>query len=202
MEQRSSWPTTQSNLLLCIRDAKDHGAWERFVDLYAPVIFRYCRIQGLQEADAQDVTQEVLSQISRSIGNFEYDPEKGKFRSWLGTVTWHRICRHRRARARQVADARVVGEILSEIPGKDDGAWVEVFNSHILATALKNVRARCSEEKWQAFHLLWVESLPPTDVAQQLDRRIEWVYKTKSRVLKELKREVEFLAADVGALSN
>src|SRR5581483_7082886 len=71
--------TTHASLLLRLRDLHDAGAWELFVTTYGPLIYRYCRRQGLQEADTSDVTQEVLGQVSRSIATFEYQPERGRF---------------------------------------------------------------------------------------------------------------------------
>ena len=61
------------------------------MDVYGPLIYRQGRRRGLQDADAADMTQEVLFQVSRSIQTFEYRPEQGRFRDWLGTVTENKI---------------------------------------------------------------------------------------------------------------
>ena len=74
--------------------ATDAEAWRTFVDLYLPLVFRYCRKRGLQDADARDVTQQVLANIHRAIEGFQYDPNKGKFRNWLGTITLREIMRY------------------------------------------------------------------------------------------------------------
>ena len=57
-------PPTHHTLLLRLRDSRDEEAWRQFVELYAPAVFRTCRRRGLQEADAADVTQEVLRSIA------------------------------------------------------------------------------------------------------------------------------------------
>jgi RNA polymerase sigma-70 factor (ECF subfamily) len=62
---------TRPSLLLRIRDSADTEAWRQFADLYARVVYGYCRRRGLQDADAADVTQEVLAQVARSIRSFE-----------------------------------------------------------------------------------------------------------------------------------
>jgi len=77
---------TRPSLLVRIRDLKDGQAWSQFVKIYSPLIYRYARRCGLQDADAADVTQEVLRKVSRSIGQFEYDRQKGSFRGWLISV--------------------------------------------------------------------------------------------------------------------
>jgi RNA polymerase sigma factor (sigma-70 family) len=79
-------PTTRASLLLRIRDGGDGEAWAQFVEIYGPVIYDYGRRHGLQDADAADLTQEVLRVVAAAAGTFAYDPGKGLFRSWLFTV--------------------------------------------------------------------------------------------------------------------
>jgi RNA polymerase sigma-70 factor (ECF subfamily) len=84
---------TRPSLLLRIRDANDSDSWADFATVYGPVIRGYCRRRGLQEADADDVSQEVLAQVARSIESFDYEPGRGRFRDWLGAVTRNKIVR-------------------------------------------------------------------------------------------------------------
>ncbi|HLQ44767.1 MAG TPA: sigma-70 family RNA polymerase sigma factor, partial [Planctomycetaceae bacterium] len=90
-------PPTQPSLLVRLRDAHDHEAWERFVDLYAPLVFAFVRKRGLQDADAADLTQEVLRQMALSAKSLVYDPKRGSFRAWLFTVVRNRLTDHWRA---------------------------------------------------------------------------------------------------------
>lgn len=64
----------------------DEAAWARFVELYGSKIRGWCRRWGLQEADAEDVTQDVLLRLAQKLGTFHYDPSRS-FRGWLRTVT-------------------------------------------------------------------------------------------------------------------
>ena len=77
---------TRSSLLLRIRDAQDDFAWGEFVEIYSPLVYGFARKQGLQDADAIDVTQDVLRIVSRTIGRLDYDPLRGSFRGWLFTI--------------------------------------------------------------------------------------------------------------------
>src|SRR4051812_6255523 len=79
-------PETQPSLLVRIRDAQDRDAWRLFVDLYGPVIYRYGRKRGMQDADAADLTQTVLQAVSGAIHRLEYDPARGNFRGWLFAI--------------------------------------------------------------------------------------------------------------------
>src|SRR5262245_38241448 len=71
---------TRSTLLLRLRDLSDRAAWEEFLDSYAPKIYGWCRRFHLQEADAADVTQEVLGKLVSALRRFDYDPARGSFR--------------------------------------------------------------------------------------------------------------------------
>lgn len=92
---------TRPSLLLRLRDARDAQAWQTFVDVYGPLVFGHCRRRGLQHPDAQDVTQKVFAQVVQAIRSFEYRPEIGRFRDWLGTVVRHEIFRFLKTRERQ-----------------------------------------------------------------------------------------------------
>ena len=70
-------PPTRPSLLLRLRDPRDEAAWRQFVDLYAPLVYGYARKQGLQDADAADLSQEVLCAVAGAVGRLEYDPRAG-----------------------------------------------------------------------------------------------------------------------------
>jgi RNA polymerase sigma-70 factor (ECF subfamily) len=186
-------------LLLRLREPHDVEAWQTFVDIYGPLIYRWCRGRDLQDADAAEVTQEVLLQVCRSIHKFEYRPEHGRFRDWLGTVTQNKIRRFFRKRAGEVPvwNNTDLGNVLERMASAEqDAEWTEQFNEHILATALARIRPHFEEQTWRAFELTWLENCPAAQVAQELGQRTDWVYLSKWRVLKRLQELVQELAED------
>ena len=196
-EQLSS--STNESLLIRVRDAQDHGAWRMFIDLYMPLVHRYCLRLGLQQADAHDATQEVFVLVSRAIRRFEYDPAKGRFRGWLGKLAWQTI---RRQQKRDNRPDRAIGEAGDEsafehLEGEVDPAWIEEFNARICQTALERIRPDFDVDCWRAFEMTWMENRSAEEAAQALGRPRSWIYLNKFRVLKRLKEEVQFLAADV-----
>jgi len=95
--------TTRPSLLARIKDARDRQAWAEFVEIYAPMVYGFARNQGLQDADAADLTQEVLSAVARSAPRLEYDPARGTFRGWLFTVVRNELRDFAAARGRRLS---------------------------------------------------------------------------------------------------
>ena len=73
-------PLTRPSLLVGIRDARDGEAWSQFVALYAPLVYGHARKHGLQDADAADLTQDVLKAVAGAVHRLDYDPRRGSFR--------------------------------------------------------------------------------------------------------------------------
>ncbi len=199
MAADSSGACTRPSLLLRVRDPRDAEAWQTFVDVYGRLVYRHCRGSGLSHEDAENVTQEVFAQVSQSIRRFDYRPEAGRFRGWLGTVTHNEISRFRKKDARAV---RGVGGAEGEqgldsvAAREEDTAWAEDFNAHLLATALERSRPHFEEQTWRAFERVWLDKRPAPEVARELEVPIDRVYVAKSRVLERLQQEVRDLAED------
>ena len=191
-------PSTQITLLTRLRHNGDAEAWTTFVDLYTPLVYRYCRSRHLQDADARDVTQQVLSIVHRWIGKFEYDRERGKFRNWLGAVTSHEITRHRRRDRRLgkgAGDGR--GDWLANLSSAPlDPDWAEEFNIYILQRALTRIQPEFEREVWQAFDLTWIGDVKPRVAANQLGKAAAWIYKARFKVIERLRKELDFLSSD------
>jgi RNA polymerase sigma-70 factor (ECF subfamily) len=186
-------------LLLRIRDPRDAEAWKTFVDVYGRLVYRHCRSRGLRHEDAENVTQEVFALVSRAIRAFDYRPELGRFRDWLGTVTRNEINRFlkKESRAARGGGGAAEEQALDGIAARgEDTAWTEEFNAHLLATALARSRPHFEEQTWRAFELVWLDQRSAAEVAQELNVAIDRVYVAKSRVLERLQQDVQELAED------
>ena len=183
---------TRPSLLIRIRDARDDESWRAFVEIYAPLVYRFARRKGLQDADAADVAQEVIAEVSRCIRSFEYQPERGRFRDWLGTVTRRKLSRFFEKLARDAVPAEA-----DESHVIVDSAWTDEFNARVLQVAMENARPHFETETWTAFERVWIEGEPASKVAIALGRSVDWVYVAKSRILSRLEAEVLSLAEDL-----
>src|SRR5450755_4571265 len=117
-------PPTRASLLLRLRDPRDEAAWTQFVDLYTPLVYSYARKNGLRDADAADLCQEVLGAVAASVGRLEYDPRRGAFRSWLFTIVRRKLsnwCRTRRNQRDDTDDAGIIE--LCPAPAGEEAAW-------------------------------------------------------------------------------
>jgi RNA polymerase sigma-70 factor (ECF subfamily) len=194
MSEFTGAPNTRASLLVRLRDVQDAEAWQTFVKTYALLVYGYCRRKGLQDADAADVTQAVLAEVLRAVrGRFEYQPQRGRFRDWLGTVTHRQLLRFQRNQGWAGAEA----DGLDEVPAAADAAWTEEFNARVLQVALERVQPHFEASTWRAFERVWLEHQPPLEAAAALGLTIDVVYAAKSRVLKRLREELLLLAEDL-----
>jgi RNA polymerase sigma-70 factor (ECF subfamily) len=172
----------------------DQAAWGEFVARYQQRIHGWCRRWGLQDADAEDVTQTVLVKLLRAMQTFQYDPSQ-RFRAWLKTVTHHAWQDF--ARSRQVAPgAAVTAERPVEtLEARDDLAdrFEQAYEQELLSQAFVLVSSRVQPKTWQAFRLTALEGASGADAAAQLGMPVTAVYKAKSNVQKLLEQEVRSL---------
>jgi RNA polymerase sigma-70 factor (ECF subfamily) len=199
MAESDSAYHTRPSLLARIKDARDDQAWVTFVDVYAPLLYRYALRRGLQGSDAADVAQDVLLQVARSVRTFEYQPERGRFRDWLGAVANRKISDQLRSGRRSPSTSQgQPGDVAEPLAaGEPGGEWAAEFHSHVLRMALERVRPHFEPNTWRAFELAWLEGQPADAVAKLLAMPVDNVYVAKSRVLKRLREEVTILAEDL-----
>jgi RNA polymerase sigma-70 factor (ECF subfamily) len=187
--------TTQPSLLLRIRDEQDAQSWSSFEATYRPLVLGFLRRRGLQEADAADLTQEVLARVAAAIKTFEYDPEKGSFRAWLFTIV------HNALRRFTVTDHAVRGSgdtrmlrVLESQPGREaEEHWNQDYQRHLLKRAADEVCHEFQDSTWRAFWATAVEGRPPKAVAGELGMTISAVYMAKHRVTMRLRERIGYL---------
>ena len=136
----------------------------RSSNTYVPLIYRFARRMGLQDAAAADISQEVLTEVARCIRSFEYHPERGRFRDWLGILARRRLGRFLKKKGREATDATEEEADASE-PCSADSDWTDEFNARILATALERARPHFEPATWRAFECVWLENRRASEIA-------------------------------------
>jgi RNA polymerase sigma-70 factor (ECF subfamily) len=180
------------------RDPTNEEAWAEFVEHYGPRVYDWCLRWDLQEADAQDVTQNVLLKLAKHLRDFRYDPSKS-FRAWLKTLTHHAWSDFLEARKRPGAgsgDSQVV-RLLDSVAARDDllQRLGEEFDRELLDEAMARVRLRVAPQTWEAFRLTALEGLAGADAAAQIPMAVAQVFVAKRRVQKMIQAELARLEA-------
>src|SRR5437763_16256975 len=159
-----------SRSLLARVQANEADAWERLVNLHAPLVLHWCRCGGLQHHDVADVFQEVFQAVVAYVGGFRKEREGDTFRGWLRRITQNKLRDHFRKLGRE---ARGVGgssarERLAQLPVRapteegispDDAAELGLFGR-----ALALIRQEFAERTWAAFWQTAVDGRAPKDV--------------------------------------
>lgn len=131
-------PETRLSLLVRIRQAADDEAWSQFVEIYAPLVYGFYRRNGLQDADAADLTQDVLCAVAKSARDLVYDPRRGSFRGWLFTVARNKLrnfVTRRDPHGRGTGDSRM-RKIIEEHPAKEElDSWDTEYQQRLFGWA-------------------------------------------------------------------
>lgn len=197
-DQSSS--ATSPSLLMRVRNPDDRESWKTFERIYSSIVRSYCAHWGLQQVDADDIVQEVMGDVAKQIKNFDYDPAKGRFRAWLGTISANKIKTFLTRANRRVANEVPIASEANAIENgyaDPDSNWIEVFSEQILQAALENVRPLFEETTWKSFTATWIDQTKSDEVAKKLGIPVHSVYVNKSRVLKQLELEIRDLAEDL-----
>lgn len=192
----TDWQTSTTLLRQLRRQPTDEAAWAAFVARYGRLIARWCRQWGLQESDAEDVTQNVLLELAKQIRTFEYD-RNGSFRGWLRTVaqrSWSRF-----VQARQRAGVPTTEPLFETLAEEQLLEQLEKeSDQELLELAMRRVRSRVQPHTWEAFRLLALEQQSGAAVAEALQMTLGAVFVARSKVQKMLRLEIERLNADEG----
>ncbi len=169
---------------------------ERLVNLYAPLVHRWCRSAGLQEQDAADIFQEVFRSVLVYIGGFRKERQGHTFRGWLRRITQNKVRDHFRRLGRDVRGegGSSAQQRLAQLPEPQpiEGAVASEDEAErgLFSRALELIRSEFEERTWAAFFQTAVEGRLPRDVGADLSMSPGAVRVAKCRVLQRLREEL------------
>lgn len=191
----NEFPDTRGSLLLQVQAGDDPKAWDEFVAVYRPVVYRLARRRGLQDADAEDLAQQVLVSVARSIESWEKRDESTRFRHWLRTVAKNAILNMlTRGPKERPAGSTSVQEFLNQQGNGDSDVERDLeleYRREIFFRAAAQVKSEIATDSWKVFELAVIEDIPIEQVAATLGKSVGAVYAARSRVMKRLRRHVE-----------
>lgn len=191
----SQFPDTRASLLLQLQVGDDHEIWQEFVTIYRPIIYRLARKRGMQDADAQDLAQQVLLSIAGSIERWQKTDESVRFRHWLRRVAKNAICNAltRRPHDRGVGGTSIQAFFESQCV-VDDNFENEVeleYRRELFLRAASIVRRDVAAETWEVFQLAVIEGVPIEEIAARMSKSVGAAYAARGRVMNRLRRLVE-----------
>jgi RNA polymerase sigma-70 factor (ECF subfamily) len=188
-------PTTRLSLLLRLRDLHDQQAWTEFTEIYTPLVHRLARQRGLQDADAEDLTQEVFQAIACALERQAFDPTRGSFRGWLFTVARnlavnYLIRQSRQPRGTGDTDMHNVLEAVEAATPADSALFDGEYQRQLLQWAMDQVKGEFSDLAWNVFWRVGVEGQSAQQAARATGTTVGTVYHYKSRIMARLRQKI------------
>ncbi len=174
---------TRTTLLSRVRDPSDTTAWREFEARYGELLVRYARARGLQHCDAEDVRQVVLLNLSKSLRGFQYCPERGRFRDYLGRIVQNVVnqVRARHDPATVALDSNVLGSVPADPESSNDALWEQEWMDGHYRLALDTLRRTFEPRSVEIFERL-VAGEDPAAVAVAYDLTGPALRKVKQRI--------------------
>lgn len=179
--------TTSPSLLERLRDPSESAAWEKFVELYTPLLFSWTKRLGLHGNDAADLVQDIFVVLIERLPQFQYQPGRS-FRAWLRTVLLNRWRNLQERRKPRVGLPHDVAEPVA------DSLFEEAeYRQYLVQRALAIMQVDFDTQTWKACWEFVVAERPAADVARELGVSINTIYLAKSRVVRRLRQELNGL---------
>jgi RNA polymerase sigma factor (sigma-70 family) len=193
---------TRRSLVDRLADWDDQLCWQEFFDTYSKLIYSAARKSGLTDAEAQEVVQETVITVAKSIDKLKYDPAIGSFKGWLLQITRWRIADQFRkrepgnAKRPRSTDDRLTATI-ERVPDSQivdlDEVWESSWKENLFEAAVARVKKKIEPKQFQIFDCYVRKEWPAQKVAERLGVNVGQVYLARHRVGALLKKEIKAL---------
>lgn len=176
--------------------AVEEDSWDHFYFQYAPMILAFARKKGCSDALAEDVLQETIVALYRVLPNFEYNREKGKFRSFLFRVASSKVvdAYRRNKRLVSIEDSEVIDKFHSDMEPYTSTCndWNETWDNNLLGLAIDIAKT------FECFERTFVKNEAVADVAEDLDMDANLVYQHRHKVHQVIVEEARKIRKEYG----
>lgn len=191
----SEFPETSHSLIARVKDLADGSAWAEFLGIYQPVVYRMARRRGLQDADAQDVAQQVFVAVARAIREWQPEPGMPPFRAWLVTITRNAVTKALvRRRPDTGRGGSSVGELLILARSNESTDSADEFSRESRLAALQwaaeQIRPEFSPMTWRLFWDSAVLGRSIAELSRDAGRSAGAIYMARFKVLQRLKAKM------------
>jgi len=182
---------TQATLLDRLREGADPMAWDDFFQRYWRLIYAWARRRGCSDDTAEEIVQDVMLAVFEQRDVYRYDPERGRFRDWLGTLVRNKVADHRRRPSGRIRGRGGDADAGPAEPADDadppDAAWEAAFEEALLMVLLDVIQREMNPRTYQAFELYALHGLPAAKVAETTGLTPNAVYQSRKNVLRRLR---------------
>ena len=190
--------TTRLTLMQRLKNKDDDKSWEDFSDAYRGFIFSILNRMRVDASLIDDLMQDILLSVWKSMPGFEYNPSKGRFSSWLATIAINTVKSAQLKKSRLLAREQ---KVYNQQPHLEEGdlesmierEWAEFLTK----TAWQNVSQNLSEVMRQCFEG-FMDGKSLVNVAAEMGLPDNTVRVYKRRVNTMMKREIFRLGEFMG----
>ncbi len=182
---------TRKTLLERVKDPHDDLSWDEFYNYYKDYVFIIVVNMGVDEHSAKDLVQEIFVKAWKALPDFDYSSSKGRFRSWISTITKNSVRTKFRDNSRRPQTDELEDNFFSDNKAIDEIVEVE-WKKFVASKALENIKDEFSEKNLSAF----IELMNGTDikkVSQKYELQESTLYVYRTRIQKRLCREIKRL---------
>lgn len=189
---------TRISLVGRIRDQQNEFAWTEFVQCYRKFLYNYLIRTGFKHHDADEIVQISLVKIWNAMPDFDYQPDKGRFRAWLCTITGNTARNYIRNRKNHeektdfsIDDSDISNKELAmlAIPPEVEQIAETEWLQYLPELALKRVKHHFDKRTLQVF-LLCSKGITTEEIARRLQISPGSVYVYKARVTEKVAAEI------------
>lgn len=185
---------TSITLLDSLRDPENQDGWQRLCLLYQPLLVAWLKKYDVQSCDADDLTQEVLMTVCKSISSFEHSGRPGAFRAWLKSILVNRLRNFWRTRDRKPhspGGSSIEERLLQlEDPASQlSQLWDQQHDRFVMKQLLELTQRHFSDESWELFVRVAIRGESAETVARERGVSLNSVFIAKSRILRRLRTE-------------
>ena len=188
-----NYDATRKTLLQRVKNRKDEKSWEEFVQFYKPYIYRVVSNMLKGHHDCEDVVQRTLVTCWDKLPEYEYNPDKSRFRTWICSIARNYTLKFFRDSGRYQNKLDNFQELENGLSEPEVNKIAEKeWKLYISNLAWTNIEKEFEGNALDCF-MMMSDGLSASLVAEKLGLTVGSVYVLKKRVTEKLYREINRL---------
>ena len=189
---------TRQTLIERLKDKHDEESWKTFTQIYQRYIYVVIRRMNINHSECEDLVQEVLFKIWNKLPDFQYSPDKAKFRTWLSLVIKNKVLNYLESQKSHINKINKAAEqpIKKVLEQEVDSIIRKEWENYVTNMAMEKIKGSFPGQAIKVFEMT-LEGLSIQEIATKLDIKENTVYKSKNRVKAKLINEIAHLRLEL-----